>query len=130
MIHTAVLVLKFLINLRFKQLGDIPNSKNIRYRLDTYTSPNFAKIYFRRVDYPSFWPFWDYPTLYPMSMPITLKCGNLPYCGSIAFMNQLFNMVIPSRSCACTRNLLKISFGHTATSVTSCTQEWHSKLIF
>ena len=25
MIHTAVLVLKFLINLRFKQLGDIPN---------------------------------------------------------------------------------------------------------
>ena len=26
MIHTAVLVLKFLINLRFKQLGDIPNS--------------------------------------------------------------------------------------------------------
>ena len=25
MIHTAVLVLKFIINLRFKQLGDIPN---------------------------------------------------------------------------------------------------------
>ena len=25
MIHTARLVLKFLINLRFKQLGDIPN---------------------------------------------------------------------------------------------------------
>ena len=25
MINTAVLVLKFLINLRFKQLGDIPN---------------------------------------------------------------------------------------------------------
>ena len=25
MIHTAVLILKFLINLRFKQLGDVPN---------------------------------------------------------------------------------------------------------
>ena len=29
MIHPAVLVLKFLINLRFKQLGDIPNSAQV-----------------------------------------------------------------------------------------------------
>ena len=29
MIHTAVLVLKFRINLRFKQLGDIPKNNAI-----------------------------------------------------------------------------------------------------
>ena len=42
------------------------------------------EIYLRRVDYPRFWPFLDYPTLYPRSMPITLKWGILPYCGSPA----------------------------------------------
>ena len=38
-------------------------------------------IYLRIVDYPSFWPFLDYPSLYPRSMPITLKCCILHYCG-------------------------------------------------
>ena len=33
MIYTAVLVWKFLINLRFKQLGDIPNFNHLCYCL-------------------------------------------------------------------------------------------------
>ena len=57
-------------------------TKNLRYRHDTYTPQNVAEIYLRRVDYPGFWPSWDYPTQYPMSMPVTLKWGILPYCGS------------------------------------------------
>ena len=57
--------------------------KNLRYRqVHACTPQNFAEIYLRRVDYPNFWPFLDYPTLYPRSMPITLKWGILPYCGS------------------------------------------------
>ena len=58
-------------------------TKNLRYRQGyTSTPQNFAEIYFRRVNYPSFWPFLEYPTLYPRSMPITIKLGILPYCGS------------------------------------------------
>ena len=38
--------------------------------------------YISGVDYLNFVPFLDYPTLYPSSMPITLKWGVLPYCGS------------------------------------------------
>ena len=48
----------------------------------------------------------------------------------MAFMNQLMTMVILSRSCECTRNLLKISFRHAAPSVTSRKdgiQSWLSK---
>ena len=48
----------------------------------------------------------------------------------MAFINQLMNMIILSCSCACTRNLLKISFHHAATSVTSRKngiQSWLSK---
>ena len=58
-------------------------TKNVRYRqVHTCTPQNFAEIYLRIVDYLSFWPFLDYPTLYPKSIPITLKCGILPYYGS------------------------------------------------
>ena len=49
---------------------------------DTHTPVIFKKMYFRRVDYLSFGPFWDYPTLYPRSKLITLKWGILPYCES------------------------------------------------
>ena len=56
---------------------------------DTYTPQNFAEIYVRRrIDYPSFWPFSDYTTLYPRTMPITLKWGILPCCGSPATSTQ------------------------------------------
>ena len=38
-------------------------------------SCDFLKMWFRRVDYLRFWPFWDYPTLYPRSKLITIKWG-------------------------------------------------------
>ena len=49
-----------------------------------------------------------------------------------AAVQQLMNMVILSGSCACTRNLLKISFRHSPTWVTSCKdciQSWAARLL-
>ena len=51
---------------------------------DTFTPTNFDEINLRRVYYPSFWPFLDYPTMYPWSMAITLKWDILPEFGSPA----------------------------------------------
>ena len=54
-------------------LGTETDNEKFKIQADSYTIQNFAEIYLRIVDYPSFWPFLDYPTLYPRSMPITLK---------------------------------------------------------
>ena len=89
----TVSMTKYNILLHFTGLVDQElrlKTKNFHIQEDPYNPQNFDEIYLKRVDYPSFWPFLDYPTLYPKSMPITLKWSILPYCGIPVHATKLY----------------------------------------
>ena len=43
-------------------LGTETDNEKFKIQAGKYTPQNFAEIYLRRVNYPSFWPFLDYHT--------------------------------------------------------------------